>query len=599
MHWQVSERHKGAADSPLAVRGYRQRNASLSDDEYAEQRAENKRARAKEAYYRNKGASTRACSDHDSETSDVGGVITQEPQEAAAAVRVLQHTEFVRAQTDTNAMDQNVRVGRQAAVPHPPALEGLQVLVTAVALDTLLSRDAAVLEKEGQLFAHISQSVDAAMGWDGADTRRLSLTNCKSPHSLLVQRASYNTHPTVKSDVNKLIQAGWEYLQFLNPTFSSHDVDDALSLAENLCSFRAATVQDQPLYLRSNREGRNNQFLAQYIMDRHTAQYRAARSEPHYLFKETTLDRTLLVVDTDITEDMASNQASAYAANLHDIQVQYNQRCIMNQKVTVFAVGGDEGTTKGQPGQSFLCNFALGVIDSTDPPEYHDAYTDNDRFRSSLELCHLGSGSGKGKKTAAALAPHMQKHSIEPFETYPSYHIADDAAANPKVGREYLRQSQNQGQRGRRPVNNFRQENSPPTHTHPSNLWAPPIYRRGMAVGYQRVRHGRVHKTMLLGMNRPWLWAAGGDTRACAVRIKPANAPKSNAFGANHEEAAMPPYSAPIALTRWLTKGKYGSRAPSYNSHVPSNFASRNLQQKLRKCAFCDSKAKFLQLGGL
>jgi len=196
VHWQVSDHHKGAADSPLAPRGYRQRNASLSDDEYAEQRVENKRARAKEAYYRNKGAPTRTClihpSDHDTETSDVDGIITQEPPEAAAAVPVLQQTEFVRAQTDRNAMDQNVRVGRRAAVPHPPALEGLHVLATAVALDTLLSRDAAVLEKEGQLFAQISQSVDAAMGWDGADTRRLSLTNCKSPHSLLVQRASYN-----------------------------------------------------------------------------------------------------------------------------------------------------------------------------------------------------------------------------------------------------------------------------------------------------------------------------------------------------------------------------------------------------------------------
>ena len=110
-----------------------------------------------------------------------------------------------------------------------------------------------------------------------------------------------------------MIEAGYEYVQAKAPIFNKASVlieDITVDLVELLSVMRGegSASGSGPIELRTNRmAAHNRKYLAEAIMERFVAQYRSARPEPHYLFKEVTLIRTLLVVE-GIDEEAARDQ---------------------------------------------------------------------------------------------------------------------------------------------------------------------------------------------------------------------------------------------------------------------------------------------------
>ena len=201
-------------------------------------------------------------------------------------------------------------------------------------------------------------------------------------------------------------------------------------------------ARDAPpqITLKQNRGGMDNkEFLANAIMEGHVAQYRAARSEPHYRFAQTALIRACIVVEgIDVEcEEVQRQQASATSQDRHDIQIQHFQwerDCLY---VYCNAIGGDEVTRTGNPRVSFLGIYVIGVVRLDAPAPYH-SLTPHRRYRAFMGAARLSSGSGSGKKTAAALAPHYATVLLR-LPNYPSYMLGDDASANPKAVKEHLR----------------------------------------------------------------------------------------------------------------------------------------------------------------
>jgi hypothetical protein len=411
--------------TPVQSRGRRQRPQSVNSADYDMERTQYKRDNAKLAYEKR---------------LKTGGTVPAAKmlnQDSGQHEDVLEFTyvppeSFVCVLTDPKMLQR-----KGYALPAGPLGASMVLIANAIALETLVCDAAEECELDRDLMQLVQGAVLQGLNQKQDSTDRLRLTNCGNKDSLVQQRASYLAEGHIRAGINTIISSGWQQAQDMSKLMCSAPLNTDMLLCEALCAARAP----QGLSLACNRGRDNNcQFLPEAILERHKAQYRAARPEPHYLFAKTTLARTLLVVDgldTSLPE-ISRQQASGASCDRHDKQIHHHQWSLTMEYVTIIALAGDEGTRHGTPGSSFLGTALIGMIKGSAPAPYH-AYTEFRRYRCCHEAIFLGSGGGSGKKTAANIGPLYCASVIIPLPNYPAYFLGDDAGANPKAVRETMR----------------------------------------------------------------------------------------------------------------------------------------------------------------